>query len=136
MANVLGPWLRDGILLPALREGFNALSRFATPECLTAAITVAGIATGGWGVAVATAVNVGVNAAVNDGGGAAKETLGASPEGIAWWLKRALQTQGAFGTVATPGGGQPIVTTVRNLKLGGNVAVGLISVYQCAESGS
>jgi len=71
----------------------------------------------------------------NDGGGAAKETLGASPEAITWWLRKALRTQGEYGKFVVPGGGQPVITTVRSLRRAGGAAFAALSVYECVESG-
>ena len=133
MANVLGPWLRDGILLPALKEGFNAVSRFATPECLTAAIGTVGFS-GIQGQIGAMIVNSIIYGVAEDEGNALGE-LGSflGPELAVEYTKATLKTYGIFGQ---PGGGvyPHAATAVKAVRAGGNVLASGVSVYHSGRS--
>jgi RHS repeat-associated protein len=131
--NVFAPALTERVQA-ATEKGGEIVERFGTLECLTAAITVAGVATGGWAVAISTAVNVGLSAAAGHPEGVVKEPLGVAPEAGTAWLRKALQTYGAYGNIRVPGGGQPVITTVRNLRTAGAGAFVALSVYECVRS--
>jgi RHS repeat-associated protein len=127
-----------GCVGDAFGEIGEFLARFATLECASALITIGGLAlspaTGGASIYASAAISVGINAAASDGPGVVVEAASVSPEAGEQWLKGALRMHGAYGNFTTPGGGQPIVTTVKNLRIAGSSAFLLLSVAECAES--
>ena len=79
--------------------------------------------------------NVGLAAMRGDGGETVSQSGSTLPDAGTGWLRKTLQAYGAYGKVTVPGGSQPIVTAVRNLRFGGNAFFGALDVHQCVRSG-